>query len=221
MSSESANNGIFASGLRVAAVRNLRVLKCPEEGGTKKEYEDFLDKIQNHVTIAWEFGKDTGHVVKTGELPDIEKPDDISDEDEESKWKLRLWMNAVDRYGSRTNALDDNLSALYALLMDWVSKMIRAKVKSKRGYINAEEDNDAVWLLGVLEDIMINFEEDKPKTLAIDDQMERIMRLKQGDTSNEDFLKMCQKELKIYEKHGGDFLWGTAQKEALVELIDE
>ena len=71
MSSESANNGIFASGLRVAAVRNLRVLKCPEEGGTKKEYEDFLDKIQNHVTLAWEFGKDTGHVVKTDELPDM------------------------------------------------------------------------------------------------------------------------------------------------------
>ena len=169
MKTENANNDVFASGLRVAAVRNLCVLKCPEEGGTKKEYEDFLDKIQNHVTIAWEFGKATGHVVKTGELPDIENPDDISDKDEESKWKLRLWMNAVDRYGSRTNALADNLSALYALLMDWVSKMIRAKVKSKRGYISAAEDNNALWLLGVLEDIMINFEEDKPKTLAIDD----------------------------------------------------
>ena len=130
-------------------------------------------------------------------------------------------MNVIDRYGSRTNALADNVSALYALLMNWISKMIRAKIKSKRGNISAAKDNNAVWLLGVLEDIMINFEEDKPKTLAIDDQMERIMRLKQGDTSNEDFLKMCQKELKIYEKHGGDFLWGTAQKEALIELVNE
>ena len=221
MSTESANGNAFASGLRVAAVRNLRALKCPEEGGTKKEYEDFLDKIQNHVTIGWEFGKDTGHVVKTGQLPDIEKPDDISDKDEESKWKLRLWMNAVDRYGSRTNALTDNLSALYALIMDWVSKMIKSKVKSKKGYASAAKDNDVVWLLGILEDIMINFEEDKPKILAIDDQMERIMRLKQGDTTNDDFVKMCQKELKIYEKHGGDFLWGTVQKEALVDLVDE
>ena len=217
MSSGSAAANV--SGQRVAAVRNLEVLKCPEEGGTKKEYEEFLDKIQNHVTIAWEFGKDTGHVVKTGELPDIKKPEDISDEDEKSKWKMRLWENAVDRYGSRTNALSDNLSALYALIMDWVSKMIRAKVKSKKGYIAAAESNDAVWLLGILEDIMIKFEEDKPKTLAIDDQMERIMRLKQGDMSNEDFLKLCQKELKIYEKHGGDFLWGIAQKEALEEEI--
>ena len=36
-------------------------------------------------------------MVKTGELPDIEKPKDISDEDEKSKWKMRLWENAVDR----------------------------------------------------------------------------------------------------------------------------
>lgn len=127
MSSESAVASV--SGLRVAAVRNLQVLKGPEEGGTKKECKDFLDKIQNHVTIVWEFGKDTGHVVKTGELPDIDKPDDISDEDEKSKWKMRLWENVVDRYSSRTNALSDNLLALYALVMDWVSKMIRLKVK--------------------------------------------------------------------------------------------
>ena len=133
MSTESANGNAFASGLRVAAFRNLRALKCPKEGGTKKEYKDFLDKIQNHVTIAWDSGKDTGHVVKTGKIPDIKKPDDISDKDEESKWKVRLWMNAVDRYGSRTNALADNLLALYALLMDWVSEMIRSKVKSKKG----------------------------------------------------------------------------------------
>ena len=40
MSSGSAAASV--SGQRVAAVRNLEVLKCPEEGGTKKEYEEFF-----------------------------------------------------------------------------------------------------------------------------------------------------------------------------------
>ena len=49
MSSGSTTASV--SGQRVAAVRNLEVLKCPKEGGKKKEYEDFLDKIQNHAQL--------------------------------------------------------------------------------------------------------------------------------------------------------------------------
>ena len=108
-----------------------------------------------------------------------------------------------------------NVGALYALLMENVSKMVRAKIKSKKGYSAAETNTDAIWLLANLEDIMINFEDTKPKILAIDDQMERIMKMKQGDSNNEDFINLVQKEIKLYEKHGGDFLWGTTQKEAL------
>ena len=38
-----------AAGARAATVRDLNTLKSPKEGGTKKEYEDFLEKIRNHV----------------------------------------------------------------------------------------------------------------------------------------------------------------------------
>jgi len=105
----------------------------------------------------------------------------------------------------------ENKGALYTVVMDSVSKIIKSKLKSKTGYSAADEEGDSLWLLGSLEDIMINFEEVKPKILAIDDQMERIMRLKQGESTNEDFLKQVVKELKMYEKHGGDFLWGNTQ----------
>ena len=37
------------------------------------------------------------------------------------------------------------------------------------------------------------------------------MKIKQGDTMNEDFVKLITKELKVYEKHGGDFVWGKTQ----------
>ena len=30
-------------------IKVLKVLKCPEEGGTKKDYDDFLEKLENHV----------------------------------------------------------------------------------------------------------------------------------------------------------------------------
>ena len=65
------------------------------------------------------------------------------------------------------------------------------------------------WLLNALDEIMVRFEEVKPKILSLDDQMERIMKMKQGgETTNKDFLKTVTKEIKVYEKHGGNFLWG-------------
>ena len=68
-------------------------------------------------------------------------------------------------------------------------KIIKLKLKSKTEYTKADGVNDSIWLLETLKDIMINFEYVKPKTLAIYDQMERIMKLKQGESTNEDFLK--------------------------------
>ena len=200
-------------------IKDLKVLKCPEEGGTKKDYDDFLETLENHVRIAWVHEKDIRYVAKHGALPEIEEPTDPTGPT--TKWGQRLWDQMVDNYGHRMMCLDENLSAMYALVMDHVSKMIKAKVRSRKGHISAAEDNDIVWLLSALEDIMIKFEEDKPVTLAIDDQMEHIMKLKQGDATHEDFIKLYMKELKIYEKHGGDFLWGKIQQESLIELVKE
>jgi hypothetical protein len=103
--------------------------------------------------------------------------------------------------------------------MDGVSKIIKSKLRRKTGCSKADETNNVMWLLETLEDTMVNFEEVKPKILAIDDQMERIMKLKQGESTNEDFLKQVMKELNVHDKHGGDFLWGSAQEKALDERV--
>jgi hypothetical protein len=219
MTAESTSASVNTVGARAAVVRNLKILSDPEEGGTKKEYDDFLDNIISHVTISWDFGRDIGHLLKNMENPVIPEPKDMTDDEEKVKWKKRLWDQEVDRYGTRCAALEENKEALYAVVIEGVSKIIKSKLKSKAGYSAAEEANDSLWLLGSLEDIMINFEEVKPKILAIDDQMERIMRLKQGESTNEDFLKQVIKELKVYEKHGGDFLWGNAQDSELVNRV--
>jgi hypothetical protein len=219
MSTESASTSTNPVGARAAVIANLKTLAAPEEGGTKKEYDDFLEKIRSHVTIGWDFGKDVGHLLKHMTEPIIPEPKDMTADEETVKWKKRLWDQEVDRYGTRCAALQENKGALYAVVMDGVSKIIKSKLRSKTGYSKADETNNVMWLLGNLEDIMVNFEEVKPKILAIDDQMERIMKLKQGESTNEDFLKQVMKELKVYEKHGGDFLWGSAQEKALDERV--
>ena len=38
---------------------------------------------------------------------------------------------------------------------------------------------------------------------------------KVGNLTNEDFIKLIGKEMKIYQKHGENFLWGKLQEEKL------
>eukprot|EP00557_Chaetoceros_sp_GSL56_P004583 CAMPEP_0176503500 /NCGR_PEP_ID=MMETSP0200_2-20121128/15397_1 /TAXON_ID=947934 /ORGANISM="Chaetoceros sp., Strain GSL56" /LENGTH=435 /DNA_ID=CAMNT_0017902797 /DNA_START=426 /DNA_END=1731 /DNA_ORIENTATION=- len=218
-----------AVGARTAVVRGLKTLTCPDEGGTKQHsYEDFLEKIYNHVMISWHWGKDIGHVIKQGQDPEIKEPEDLSSADEAKKWKIRLWEQEIDRYGNRIEALKGNKEALYSLVIESLSPMIKSKLKGKQGFSKAEEDTNPTWLLTQLEDIMVRFEEIKPKLMAIDDQMHRIMNLRQGDSTNEEFVKLVAKELKVYEKHGGEFLWGMKQrkdvetrlKDALEKYLD-
>ena len=53
------------------------------------------------------------------------------------------------------------------------------------GYQSAKDKANLKWLLNALDKIMVRFEEVKPKILSLDDQMERIMKLKQGgETTN-------------------------------------
>jgi hypothetical protein len=97
------------------------------------------------------------------------------------------------------------------LIIESLSPTVKSKLRSKKGFSKAkEQDNDPIWLLTQLEDIMVRFEKVNPKLLTVDNQrMLRIRNLtKQGEATNEDFVKMVVKELKMYEKHGGDFLWG-------------
>jgi len=99
---------------------------------------------------------------------------------------------------------------------------MKEKVRAKKGYSKAVEGTDLIWLLEVMEDIMNRSEEIKPKILCMDDQMERIMRMKQGEhTTNEDFLKQALKEIKVYEKDEGRFLWGSSQEKLLAEELEK
>jgi hypothetical protein len=77
-----------AIGARAAVVRGLKTLTTPDEGGTKKEYEEFLEKIHNHVIISWTWGKDIAHVVKTTTDPVIAEPEDLTASDENKNGKF-------------------------------------------------------------------------------------------------------------------------------------
>lgn len=76
-----SRTSITSVGVRTTEVKNLKILKSPEEGGTKKEFEDFIEKISNHVAISWKRGKDISYLLTKMEEPQFEIPKDLSEEE--------------------------------------------------------------------------------------------------------------------------------------------
>ena len=79
-----------ASGGRTSNVEGLKKLKCLEEGGTKKEYETYLDKLENFVTIQWPNGSDVGYIVKNRRDFPVPEPESQTEEEKKVDWKQWL-----------------------------------------------------------------------------------------------------------------------------------
>ena len=104
----------------------------------------------------------------------------------------------------KVDLLNENKVSLFSFMVNNVSKITKGKLKSKADFKVKEEQGDVIWLMESLDDIIVKFERVKPNILSLDDQLERIMLLRQNEsTSNEDFIKMVKKEVDIFEKHGG------------------
>ena len=191
-------------GHRPTEVKGLKELKLNSEGGTKKEYEDFLKSIERHVGIAWQYGSDIAQAVKLGgQKPNIPEPKDLDKKDENIKWKVRVWEKRVDNYAERLDIFEENAKALYSLILTNVSTATRAKIVSTKGFGKADDKKDAMWLLGTIEDIMLLIVKRQLPLITVSEQNDRIAGIKQRQTeTNEDFVKNVAREIKVFEKQG-------------------
>jgi hypothetical protein len=56
----------------------------------------------------------------------------------------------------------------------------------------------------------------------LNEQMGKIMFLRQKPSDmNEDFIKMVKTEIKVFEKHGGDFMWSEAREKQLASEVEK
>ena len=71
-----------ATNSRAAKIEGLNLIRCPEEGGNKKEYDDILENINKHVLVAWVHRSDLSHwLSEDTEVPEMEEPVDLSEEE--------------------------------------------------------------------------------------------------------------------------------------------
>ena len=200
-------------------VKDIKELKCPEEGGTKQQYDDFLRKVKDQIGVGWMDGELIVEMIESRAETSTVVPADLDGTPTESE--KAMWLEEVKLAAASSRNHKDNKKAFYTLLFSYLSKATRTKVEGSDGYNIVAKS--PVWLLSTLDDIMMGFEKISPSILAMDDQMCRIASLKQKESeSNDDFVNSVRKEVKVYTKHGGKFLWGSQQdKDLESELASE
>lgn len=166
-------------GARTANVQGLKVLKTPEEGGTKKEHKDFLEKIENHIEMIWPKGGDIAYVLTEKEDPYELEPKSLTPEEEQIPSKVAEHRDLKREYQEYEKILKENKRSLFALLLNNVSQMMKSKLQSVIEYKSAKKTKDVIWLLKEIEDVMISFEKIKAPGVSLDEQMGKIMLLRQ------------------------------------------
>ena len=170
------SNMMMMAGARSMQIEGLKILKCPEEGGTMKQYEDFKETIGNHISISWQGGNELAHCLDREIDPPVFEAPPAIDEAKATKLEMREWETLADVYIMSKKMHTTNKKSLYSLIAQNLSKMTKGKLQTMEGYKKAETAKDIDWLAAGLEDIMSNFEQNRHPVLAVDDQNERIMK---------------------------------------------
>lgn len=212
-------------GVRSTEIKGLKMLKCPEEGGTKKDWDDFVETTARDTSVSWASGDALTSILLGQEVESMDPPVDLTAEEKKKLNKYEIQVVEADEkeYVERLRMFRKEKKALYSVLMANVSPLMRQKLEGTVGWDVAKAAKDVVWLIEAMGDVMTNFEKIKIFDLAMDDQMEKIMKARQKENqTNDEFIKAFQTEVKVYEKHAGSpFMWTKYHDKRVDQLVEE
>ena len=201
----------------------LTTLRSPgEEQGDKKSFDQFVQTLATHVGIEWNNGSDVAHILDEGKDPTIAYPANLSNEDKKNDALQLRWKRQADAVFDREDDLKKNKRALFALVTHHLSAITKSKVQSMDGYTKAKGDGNPIWLMESLESVMTEYETVNSPAQSIDQSLQRIMTVhQQQNEPNDDFVQRVYKEIKIFDKRGGDFMWGPHYESILDADINQ
>ena len=115
-----------------------------------------------------------------------------------------IWKEEVKTYVSRNRALQDNMTAIHAVVWGQCSEAMKAKVKAHKDYNNKARENDCHWLLKQIKAVTLQFDETRNGFLSLLDALANFVnwRQKEGQTVD-DYVDALRGFADTIEYHGG------------------
>ena len=202
-------------------IKGLKTLRTTGEGGTKLDFEDFKDKISNYFVQNKKDGADIAHLVSTREDPEFEEPVEPTGDEGKKKLPMKRYERQLEVFFKREEEYERNKKTLFSLLWENVSEETQDLLMSRAGYDKANTEKEPKWMLKNLHSIIEDFDDKKHVILSLDDMLEKIVRIRQGNLPVKDYIRIFRQEYKTFKEHGGTFLDGEAAEEIVEKRLTE
>ena len=202
-------------------MNGLQVLKTTGEGGSKLDFEEFKDKIANYFVQNRDNGTDIAHLISEREDPDFPEPTEPTGDKAKVTINQKRYERQLKVFFEREEEYERNKKTLFSLVWENVSEETQDLIMSKQGYEQANIDKDPKWILKALHSIIEDFDDKKHIILSMDDQLEKIVRIRQGNMAVKDYIRVFRQEYKTLHEHGGSYMEGEVLKDLIEERLEE
>jgi hypothetical protein len=179
------------------------VFQCHGETTTKQQFLRTIGVLEEHINKTFDYPQDVASVCKSFEIKPPTMPANLEKSVYEGDMgKRMIWETAMKTYMKRTDKLESNTRAIYAIVWGQCSPMMQSKLESLDEYTERSTDCDCIWLLQEIQGITHRFEGNRHVFISMDDAWEAYYGFHQGNLSLHAYLKEFQSIVQVLEHYG-------------------
>jgi hypothetical protein len=180
------------------------VFQCNGESTSKQQFLKTVGVLEEHINKTFDYPQDIASVCKSFETTALVVPANLPKTVYDTDMAKRMiWETTMKTYMKRTDKMESNLRAIYAIVWGQCSPMMQSKLESLDDYDDKSTDCDCVWLLKEIQGITHKFEGTRNVFISLDDAWCHYYAYHQGpNQSLHEYLKEYQSLVQVLEHYG-------------------
>jgi hypothetical protein len=158
--------------------------------------------LEEHLNKTFTYPQDLTLICKLFTItPPVQPPNPSKEDYEGDMGKKMMWETSMKSYMKRTDLLESNTRAIYAIVWGKCSPMMQSKIESLDNFASKSTACDWVWLLKEIQGITHHFEGSRNVFISLDEAWSNYYRYRQGQQTLHGYLKAFQ-ALSVLEHYG-------------------
>ncbi len=180
------------------------VFQCHGESTSKQQFLKTVGVLEEHINKTFDYPQDVASVCKSFAVVLLTMPANLDKTTYENDMGRRMiWETTMKAYMKRTDKLESNLRAIFAIVWGQSSPMMQSKIESLDEYETRSTACDCVWLLKEIQGITHRFEGTRFVLISLDDAWSNYYSYHQGaQQSLHEYLKEYQSLVQVLEHYG-------------------
>jgi hypothetical protein len=179
------------------------VFQCHGENTDKQQFPKTVGVLEGHINKTFSYPQDVASACRYFEIVPLVQPENLTKEEyNEDMGKKMMWETSMKMYMKRTDLMESNSRAIYAIVWGQCIPMMQSKLESLEHYNTKSIACDCVWLLQEILGITHRFEGTRNVFISLDDAWSSYYAYRQGHNQTlHEYLKEFQALVQVLEHY--------------------